>query len=178
MNRKSKNGYLEIVETLIDAGANTELKNEDGDTPLMLAVRSEHSAVVDAMCKRGCDLHTPGFDNLEPIDYAKTKKNLYLSDMLSKHEARILKNNSITEHEEEIYDAPPIVATPSVIHWHINEHNWKKHKNTLNTRFVPHGATLKIRKTAPHFKLDDQNLTLSGESPFQVVLEPVKNMTF
>jgi ankyrin repeat protein len=116
VNRKSKNGYLEIVETLIDAGANTELKNEDGDTPLMLAVRSEHSAVVDAMCKRGCDLHTPGFDNLEPIDYAKTKKNLYLSDMLSKHEARILKNNSITEHEEEIYDAPPIVATPSVIH--------------------------------------------------------------
>ncbi len=103
------------METLIDAGALTELKNEDGDTALMLAVRTEHSAVVDAMCKRGCDLHTSGFDNIKPMDYAKNKKNLYLSDMLSKHEARLLKNGSITERDdEELFNAPPIInAAPA-----------------------------------------------------------------
>jgi ankyrin repeat protein len=103
-----KNGFLEIVETLIDAGARTETKNDDGDTPLMLAVRSEHAAVVDAMCKRGCDMHTSGFDHIEPIDYAKTKRNLYLSDVLTKHEARLAatadkrnNNGAISEEEEE-----------------------------------------------------------------------------
>jgi hypothetical protein len=37
-----------------------------------------------------------------------------------------------------------------------------------------HGASTKIRKTAPLLKLDDKTITLSGESPFQIVLEYVK----
>jgi hypothetical protein len=47
--------------------------------------------------------------------------------------------------------------------------------DTLNTRFLPHGATTKIRKTAPLFKLDDKTITLSGESfsAFQIVIEYV-----
>lgn len=63
----------------------------------MLAVRSEHAAVVDLLCKRGCNMHTHGFDNIEPIDYAINKRNLYLSDVLMKHEA----NNSIN-HQKSI----------------------------------------------------------------------------
>ena len=51
------------------------------------------------------------------------------------------------------------------------------YSTTLNTRFLPHGATTKIRKTAPLFKLDDKTITLSGESPFQIVLEYVKNIS-
>lgn len=74
------------MELLADHGANLETKNEDGDTPLMLAVRSDHPEVVDALCKRGCDMHTHGFDNIDPIDYALSKRNLYLSDVLLKHE--------------------------------------------------------------------------------------------
>jgi hypothetical protein len=50
-------------------------------------------------------------------------------------------------------------------------------QNIVNTGFVPHGGTLKIRKIASIFKLDDKNLTLSGESPFRKVLESVKNIT-
>ncbi len=50
--------------------------------------------------------------------------------------------------------------------------------DTLNTRFLPHEATTEIRKTAPLFKLDDKTITLSGgESPFQIVLEFVKNIS-
>ncbi len=41
---------------------------------------------------------------------------------------------------------------------------------TLNTRFLTHGATTL-------FKLDDKTITLSGESPFQIVLEYVKNIS-
>lgn len=71
---------------MLDHGAELEAKNEDGDTPLMLAVRSDHAEVVDALCKRGCNMHTHGFDNIEPIDYALNKRNLYVSDVLMKHE--------------------------------------------------------------------------------------------
>lgn len=63
-----------------------EVKNDDGDTPLLLAVRSEHPAVVDVLCKRGCNMHAHGFDNLEPIEYALNKRNPYISEVLLKHE--------------------------------------------------------------------------------------------
>lgn len=80
-----KNGFFELVELLIDHGADMEAKNEDGDTPLMLATRSNYLEVVDTLCKRGCDMHAHGFENIEPIDYAVSKRNLYLTDVLMKH---------------------------------------------------------------------------------------------
>lgn len=89
---------MEIVDCLLDSGAHTEIKNDDGDTALMLAVRSEHAAVVDALCKRGCDLHAQGFDNIDPLDYAKNKKNLYLSDVLLKHDAVSRQNSQSSTH--------------------------------------------------------------------------------
>lgn len=94
LHAASQNGYAELAELLIDNGAETEIKNEDGDTALMLAVRSEHANVVDLLCARGCDMHTHGFDNIDPIDYAVNKRNLYLSDVLMKHERQHLNSTS------------------------------------------------------------------------------------
>jgi ankyrin repeat protein len=76
-----------------------ELKNEDGDTPLMLAVRSNQLGVVDMLCKRGCNLHTQGFDHMEPIDYAINKHNLFISDVLMKHERQHLNSASSSINE-------------------------------------------------------------------------------
>ncbi len=90
LHAAAQNGFCEIVELLIDNGANMEIQNDDGDTPLMLAVRSEHAAIVDLLCKRGCNMHTHGFDNMEPINYALNRGNLYLSDVLMKHEQQNL----------------------------------------------------------------------------------------
>ena len=91
-----QNGFVEVAELLIDAGADLEVKNEDGDTPLMLAVRSEHAAVVDLLCQRGCNMHAHGFDDIDPLDYALNKRNLYLSDVLLKHERQHLNSVSST----------------------------------------------------------------------------------
>ena len=63
-----------------------EARNNDGDTALMLAVRSEHTPVVDLLCQRGCNIHTTGFDKIEPLNYALNKRNRYMSDVLMKHE--------------------------------------------------------------------------------------------
>ena len=86
---KKKNGWVELAELLITNGADLEVKNDDGDTPLMLAVRSEHSNLVDLLCKYGCNRHVIGFDHIDPIDYAINKRNQYLSDVLLKHERKI-----------------------------------------------------------------------------------------
>ena len=87
----------------------------------MLAVRSEHSALVDLLCKRGANRHVLGFDNIDPIDYAINKRNQYLSDVLLKHERTLsasvdcfssslnesksvldeLKSDSSIQHEEQ-----------------------------------------------------------------------------
>lgn len=78
-----------------------EIKNDDGDTALMLAVRSDHPAVVDVLCKHGCNMHTHGFDNIEPIDYAMNKRNLYLSDVLMKHERQNISTDHNQHHHNE-----------------------------------------------------------------------------
>jgi ankyrin repeat protein len=84
-----KNGHVELAEILINNGADLEIKNDDGDTALMLAVRSEHSTLVDLLCKHGCNRHALGFDHIDPIDYAINKRNQYLSDVLLKHERKL-----------------------------------------------------------------------------------------
>jgi len=89
-----QNGHAELAEFLLDNGAELEVKNDDGDTPLMLAVRSEHPAVVDLLCKRGCNMHAHGFDDIDPIDYAINKRNLYLSDVLMRHERQNLSSST------------------------------------------------------------------------------------
>lgn len=39
-------------------------------------------------------MHTHGFDNIDPIDYAINKRNLFLSDVLMKHERQQLSSAS------------------------------------------------------------------------------------
>ena len=60
----------------------------------MLAVRSEKTDLVDLLCKRGCNMRVQGFDHVEPIEYAINKRNLYMSDVLMKHE-RLSSQNSV-----------------------------------------------------------------------------------
>lgn len=63
----------------------------------MLAVRSEHTSVVDLLCKRGCNMHTHGFDNIDPVEYAINKRNLYLSEVLMKHERQFSQTSAGSE---------------------------------------------------------------------------------
>ena len=100
------------MEILIDNGADLEVKNDDGDTPLMLAVRSEHAAVVDLLCQRGCNMHAHGFDDIDPLDYALNKRNLYLSDVLMKHERQHL--NSVSSTNSEPTSGPNHLNSPTL----------------------------------------------------------------
>ena len=100
-----------------------EIKNDDGDTPLMLAVRSDHPAVVDVLCKHGCNMHTHGFDNIEPIDYAMNKRNLYLSDVLMKHERQHISNDNHQHSTNQNQNNSQSVNNARSVHTHDTNNN-------------------------------------------------------
>ena len=63
----SREGHLDIVKTLLENGANTEISTKDGDTPLYAAAFGGHLEVVEFLLSVGAnieatdDLDTPLF---------------------------------------------------------------------------------------------------------------------
>ncbi len=52
-----RNGLLEAAHMLIEAGANVEAKDNDGHTPLVMAVRLGYKERVKFLLERGADPH-------------------------------------------------------------------------------------------------------------------------
>ena len=122
-----------------------EIRNDDGDTPLMLAVRSDHTAVVDALCKRGCNMHTHGFDNVDPIEYAMNKRNLFLSDVLMKHERQHLNSTG----------SMPIDNNNNVNN--SNNNNVSNNSNLPLASTISHTSSIKTTANNHHLTSIDEN---------------------
>lgn len=144
-----------------------EIKNDDGDTPLMLAVRSDHPAVVDVLCKRGCDMHTQGFDNIEPIDYAINKRNLYLSDVLMKHERQHNYTGNVdSNHNQQVQHSQLQAHHHSFgLHGHDSNNN-----NLTPIKECPSLSTLVYQQQELHQKEDEEKTKINAapnDSVFQ-----------
>jgi len=122
LHAASQNGHLNVCEVLVEFGANLEARNDDDDTPLMLAVRAEHPAVADFLCTKGCNLHVSGFDKMDPISYAMSKRNLYMSDVLIKHESRQnLNSTSSSVFNDSSYTTSSLLPNQSDSVFHSEE---------------------------------------------------------
>lgn len=55
INRIEKRGNTEVVDWLLDKGADVNLADDDGYTPLMLAAQYGHAAVVKRLLKKGAN---------------------------------------------------------------------------------------------------------------------------
>jgi len=64
-------GDLEIMNSLINAGANIEALSPNESTPLMYAARYGHIRVVKLLLDKGADLSAVNNQDLTPIDFAK-----------------------------------------------------------------------------------------------------------
>ena len=70
-------GYVDIVQYLIDQGCVVNCKNIDGDTPLIDAVENGHLEVVNILLGAGADPRRRNGKGFEPLDLVKVDDENY-----------------------------------------------------------------------------------------------------
>ena len=78
----------DIVRILIERGANTEQRDEDGDTPLMIAIRQDNHRLATHLVGRGADVNARGKDDRSALTVAKTLGFGELVSLLQRQGAR------------------------------------------------------------------------------------------
>ncbi len=66
----AEEAYFEVVQHLIDHGANANAKRDDSSTPLHLAARGGHLKVVRVLLNHGGDPHSRGHWGETPFQWA------------------------------------------------------------------------------------------------------------
>jgi len=67
-------GHLAVLESLLAAGCNFNLKDQDGSTALHRAAAQGHLAVVERLLEAGCDANQTDLKGKTPLQVAETKK--------------------------------------------------------------------------------------------------------
>ena len=62
---------LEILRALLDAGAQVDVADANGDTPLMIAAFEERAAAVELLLERGADAHAVNKDEKNALSFAR-----------------------------------------------------------------------------------------------------------
>ena len=65
-----KAGRLRIAESLIDAGADVNQKDENGNTPLLLAIKNGYSSLIDPLLLKKADIETINNDEMNALKLA------------------------------------------------------------------------------------------------------------
>ncbi|MBB6273910.1 ankyrin repeat protein [Pedobacter cryoconitis] len=77
-----KNGNLNIVKLLIEAGADKEVKDVARQSPLSIAVSNGHYDIIDYLIEIGADIYSKGPDNLQPIHFASVYGSRKIIELL------------------------------------------------------------------------------------------------
>ena len=91
----SSNGDLGKVKSLIEAEANINAKNKDGNTPLHLAAREGHENVVKLLVEAGVDIKAKDKYGNTPLHFAAREGNENMAKLLVDAKAGVNKKNSI-----------------------------------------------------------------------------------
>jgi len=78
----SLRGDTEIVELLLEAGANVNIKNKFGWTPLHLAAREGHIDIVQMLLEAGANIGAKNKFGRTPLDYAVKHRHTDIVRML------------------------------------------------------------------------------------------------
>ena len=79
-------GHIEILDVLIKAGADVNLKGEYNRTALILAVLKGHTEIVKALIEAGADVNAKDNGNMTALDYARDNPKLKGSPVLKRLE--------------------------------------------------------------------------------------------
>lgn len=78
----SAHGYVEIIDRLLEAGANPEIANVKGMTPLLYASRYGNLEVCSSLLDYGADVNAQNVTGNTPLIYASCDGNLELVNKL------------------------------------------------------------------------------------------------
>ena len=82
-------GRKEVVELLIDSGADVSAKDVGGWTPLHLAAGGDHKEIAELLIAEGADVNAKNVDGETPLDLVGTRKSW--SRLLRKHGGKTAK---------------------------------------------------------------------------------------
>ncbi len=79
------NGYANIVETLIDAGADVDVRGDDGATALLVAAFFGRADAVEVLLKHGADTSISNNEGITPLAAAQADMSVvdYIAGMLN-----------------------------------------------------------------------------------------------
>jgi len=76
----ARQGHMDVVKTLIDAGANINLADPDSTTPLLISIINFHYDIAAYLIERGADVNAADTRGRTPLYAAIDQKNLDISN--------------------------------------------------------------------------------------------------
>lgn len=85
---RAGNPDRDVVRYLVKLGANTETRDADGNTPLLLAVRDRHMRLARHLVDAGADVNARNAAGASALDLARRAKADEIASMLRRYGAR------------------------------------------------------------------------------------------
>ena len=99
----SQEGYLEIVQLLVEHGADVNYNAFRGFTPIRIAARNGHLKIVKFLAENGADIDSKAMDGATPLEHAASKGHYEIVKFLIEKGANV--NNKDEEGDFPIGEA-------------------------------------------------------------------------
>lgn len=85
LHEAAKKGNLDEVKHLIEEGADVNVKDENSDTPLYIAVGQGHKDIAELLILKGANVNAAGHKGWTPLASAAYSGYKDLAELLIKH---------------------------------------------------------------------------------------------
>ena len=99
-------GYEEILNLLINFNENLNLKDNDQNTPLHIAIKKNNLKIVEILLKNGVKKNLKNFENCTPKMLAKKSNNLPILELFKTKFENYLENNNLIYRNKKFIKIP------------------------------------------------------------------------